>query len=94
MDVDNFAASIHRSLRARNLTDIVDVIFVSDHGMAETANHRLVYLDDIMGEDHVKQIEHEEGPSILTQVRIPTYQAFASWQDGPRPVFVCLPRQI
>jgi len=56
--VDAFAASIHTSLRVRNLTEIVDVIFVSDHGMANTSNTRLVYLDDVMGKDHVEEIEH------------------------------------
>lgn len=61
VDVDNFAKSIHTSLRERNLSNIVDVIFVSDHGMTNTSNSRLVYLDDVMGEEYVAQIEHEEG---------------------------------
>lgn len=61
VDVDNFAKSVHTSLQERNLTNIVDVIFVSDHGMTNTSNSRLVYLDDVMGEEHVNQIEHEEG---------------------------------
>ncbi len=67
-DVDEFAASIHSSLRERNLTQIVDVIFVSDHGMTNTSNTRLVYLDDVMGQENVGQIEHEDGrfPVIMT----------------------------
>jgi len=64
-DVDDFAASIHTSLRERNLTQIVDVIFVSDHGMTNTSNTRLVYLDDVMGQNHVAEIEYEDGwPSV------------------------------
>ncbi|KAF8338761.1 alkaline-phosphatase-like protein [Cantharellus anzutake] len=64
-DVDKFAASIHASLKQRNLTQIVDVIFVSDHGMTNTSNTRLVYLDDVMGKDQVAEIEHEDGwPSV------------------------------
>jgi predicted AlkP superfamily pyrophosphatase or phosphodiesterase len=64
-NVDSFAASIHNSIKARNLTDIVDVIFVSDHGMTNTSNTRIVYLDDVMGEGHVSQIVHEEGKLYL-----------------------------
>ncbi|KAF9503081.1 hypothetical protein BS47DRAFT_1310273 [Hydnum rufescens UP504] len=65
LEVDEFAASIHASLRERHLENIVDVIFVSDHGMADTSNTRLIYLDDVMGTDHVAEIEHEDGwPSV------------------------------
>lgn len=60
-EVDALAKAIHVSLRERNLAHIVDVIFVSDHGMTDTSNNRVVYLDDVMGEDHVAQIVHEEG---------------------------------
>ncbi|KAF8300137.1 Phosphodiest-domain-containing protein [Clavulina sp. PMI_390] len=64
-DVDEFAKSVHSSLQARNLSSIVDIIFVSDHGMTDTSDTRLVYMDDIMGRDHTDQIEHEDGwPSV------------------------------
>lgn len=38
--VDDFAHQIFLALEKRSLTDIVDVIFVSDHGMAETSHDR------------------------------------------------------
>ncbi|KZO93653.1 Phosphodiest-domain-containing protein [Calocera viscosa TUFC12733] len=60
-DVDEFARDLHAGLKARNLDEIVSVIFVSDHGMTSTSNIRLVYLDDILGPDLVSQIEHEDG---------------------------------
>lgn len=59
-EADGFAKDIFATLEAPNLTDIVDVIFVSDHGMAPTHNERLVFLDDILGEDF-DRIEHNEG---------------------------------
>lgn len=59
--VDTFAEDLQRAFRARNLTDIIDVIFVSDHGMTDTSHPELVYMDDILGEDGLNAIEHEDG---------------------------------
>jgi len=59
--VDEFARQVHDAIVQRNLTSIVDVIFVSDHGMTDTSNVQLVYLNDILGDDGVNAIEHEDG---------------------------------
>ncbi|KAF6755785.1 alkaline-phosphatase-like protein [Ephemerocybe angulata] len=59
--VDQFARNLHKSLAARNLGSIVDIIFVSDHGMTDTSHPTLVYMDDILGEDGLAEIEHEDG---------------------------------
>ncbi|OCH90922.1 Phosphodiest-domain-containing protein [Obba rivulosa] len=62
--VDGFAKNLHDELEARNLTNIVDVVFVSDHGMTDTSRPEHVYMDDILG-DGFTQIEHEDGwPSM------------------------------
>lgn len=66
--VDSFAKDLHNELVARNLTDIVDVIFVSDHGMTDTSHPELVYVDDILGEEGVQFIDHEDGTSSSPQV--------------------------
>jgi hypothetical protein len=34
---------------------------VSDHGMTSTSDFRLIYLDDILGEEGFKGIEHKDG---------------------------------
>lgn len=49
--IDVFARDLHNSLLSRNLSQIVDVIFVSDHGMADTSEVEWIYLDgdDILG---------------------------------------------
>ncbi|KIO05372.1 hypothetical protein M404DRAFT_999981 [Pisolithus tinctorius Marx 270] len=44
--VDKFAHSLHHEVLARNLSDIADVIFVSDHGMADTRVMEWILVDD------------------------------------------------
>ncbi|KAI0086990.1 Phosphodiest-domain-containing protein [Irpex rosettiformis] len=62
--VDVFAKELQESLEARNLTDIVDVVFVSDHGMTDTSHPELLYMDDILG-DGFQLIDHQDGwPSV------------------------------
>ncbi|KAJ7147177.1 alkaline-phosphatase-like protein [Mycena crocata] len=60
-EVDVFAKDLHTALQARNLTDIVDIVFVSDHGMTDTSHPELIYIDDILGDAGWKSIEHEDG---------------------------------
>jgi predicted AlkP superfamily pyrophosphatase or phosphodiesterase len=50
-NIDVFARDLHNSLLSRNLSQIVDVIFVSDHGMGDTSEVEWIYLDgdDILG---------------------------------------------
>ncbi|KAK4052450.1 hypothetical protein OIV83_002252 [Microbotryomycetes sp. JL201] len=60
-EMDLFARDVFVMLQQRNLTDIVDVIFVSDHGMTSTANERLVFLDDILGKEGFEGIATNEG---------------------------------
>ncbi|KAH9948891.1 Phosphodiest-domain-containing protein [Amylocystis lapponica] len=62
--VDVFARDLQYALEARNLSHIVDLVFVSDHGMTDTSHPELVYIDDILGEGFT-MIEHEDGwPSM------------------------------
>lgn len=56
--VDNFVALLQSELKARNLDDIVNLVFLSDHGMAPTSNDRLIYLDDLVD---MTKIEHVDG---------------------------------
>lgn len=63
--MDEFAKGVFDLLQERNLTQLVDVIFVSDHGMTSTDNERLVFLDDILGEEGFAGIEHNEGERVL-----------------------------
>jgi hypothetical protein len=47
--VDLFARNLTQALGDRNLTHIVDIIFVSDHGMTDTSHLTWVYIDEIIG---------------------------------------------
>ncbi|KAG2362933.1 alkaline-phosphatase-like protein, partial [Suillus spraguei] len=48
--IDLFARNLTQALGERNLTHIVDIIFVSDHGMTDTSQPTWVYVDEIVGQ--------------------------------------------
>ncbi|CZS91545.1 related to nucleotide diphosphatase [Rhynchosporium graminicola] len=57
-DVDTMLDHLFLGLEARNLTDIVNVVVVSDHGMATTDISRLIQLEDLID---MSLIEHTDG---------------------------------
>ncbi|KAL7273418.1 hypothetical protein RUND412_003734 [Rhizina undulata] len=57
-EVDDMVRELLGGLEARNLSDIVNVVVVSDHGMAGTDVERMLWLEDIMD---VAGIEHTDG---------------------------------
>jgi predicted AlkP superfamily pyrophosphatase or phosphodiesterase len=56
--VDTMLDDIFRGLEDRNLTNIVNVMIVSDHGMATTDTNRLLQLEDLID---TSKIEHTDG---------------------------------
>ncbi len=56
--VDSFIKNITSGIAERNATDIINLVVVSDHGMAPTSNKRLVYLDDLI---NTTQVQHTDG---------------------------------
>ncbi|KAL7930473.1 alkaline-phosphatase-like protein [Trichoderma chlorosporum] len=56
--VDTMMDQLFQGLDARNLTHIVNVIVVSDHGMATTDTTRLLQLEDLVD---TSKIEHTDG---------------------------------
>jgi len=46
--VDHALANLLAGLEARDMRDEVDLIVVSDHGMADTGLDRVIYLDDVI----------------------------------------------
>ncbi|KAL1688905.1 hypothetical protein GGG16DRAFT_115615 [Schizophyllum commune] len=63
--IDTFAKSLATSLAARNLIPLIDVVFVSNHGMTDTSNPEFIYVDNILGPDGMKAIAHANGwPSM------------------------------
>ena len=55
--VDTMLHHLFTGLEQRNLTKIVNVVVVSDHGMATTSTDRLVQLDDLIDLDLVDRID-------------------------------------
>ncbi|KIW62337.1 hypothetical protein PV04_10518 [Phialophora macrospora] len=56
-DVDSMLTMLVEGLLARNLTEIVNMVIVSDHGMATTSTSRLVQLDDLIDMSLVDHID-------------------------------------
>lgn len=56
-NVDVMLHNLFTGLEERNLTDIVNVVVVSDHGMATTSVDRCVQLDDLIDLDLVEHID-------------------------------------
>ncbi|KAK4250904.1 alkaline-phosphatase-like protein [Corynascus novoguineensis] len=60
--VDKMLDSLFKGLEERHLTEIVNIIVVSDHGMATTDVSRLVQLEDLVDLD---KIEHTDGWPLI-----------------------------
>ncbi|KAK8122093.1 ectonucleotide pyrophosphatase/phosphodiesterase family member 3 [Apiospora sp. TS-2023a] len=56
-DVDHMLDQLFHGLEQRNLTNIVNVIIVSDHGMATTDVTRMIQLDDAVDLDKVAHVD-------------------------------------
>ncbi|KAJ5371667.1 Alkaline phosphatase-like alpha/beta/alpha [Penicillium concentricum] len=56
-EADNMVASIMAGLEKRNLTEVVNIVVVSDHGMATTSTERLIQLDDLIDYDLIEHID-------------------------------------
>lgn len=57
-DADKMLDDIFIGLEARNLTDIVNVIVVSDHGMATTDVSRMIQMEDLVD---LSKVDHIDG---------------------------------
>lgn len=64
-DVDGTIGHLLKGLNDRHLSDIVHIMVVSDHGMSESDNSRLIYYDDILDEEALGSIWKIEGWPLL-----------------------------
>lgn len=70
-NVDRMLDELFRGLEDRNLTQVVDVVVVSDHGMATTSTDRLIQLEDLID---TNLIEHTDGwPLYGLRPKSPAY---------------------
>lgn len=56
-EADKMLSSLFKGLQVRNLTGIVNVVVVSDHGMATTSTDRLVQLDELVDLSLIERID-------------------------------------
>lgn len=56
-DVDSMLTMLVEGLYERNLTEIVNLVIVSDHGMATTSTERLIQLEDMMDTSLIHHID-------------------------------------
>lgn len=56
-NVDDFVALMRQRLTERNLDDIVNLVIVSDHGMAPTSKDRLMFIDDLIDLDKIAPLD-------------------------------------
>lgn len=69
-EVDAMFHNLLQGLQQRNLTDIINVVVVSDHGMATTSTERVIQLEDLLDVD---LIEHIDGwPNYGLRLRDPS----------------------
>jgi len=69
-EVDAMFNNIMQGLKQRNLSDIVNVVVVSDHGMATTSAKRLIQLEDLLD---TNLIEHIDGwPNYALRLKNPS----------------------
>ncbi|KAF8419436.1 alkaline-phosphatase-like protein [Tirmania nivea] len=59
--VDDMFKLLLQGVEARNLTDIVNIVVVSDHGMAKTHTEKLIYLEDVLGDNYASKTGKIEG---------------------------------
>ncbi|KAI1337106.1 ectonucleotide pyrophosphatase/phosphodiesterase family member 1 [Xylariaceae sp. FL0016] len=70
-EVDTMLDQIFHGLEERNLTDIVNVIIVSDHGMATTDVSRMIQVEDLIDLD---KVDHLDGwPLVGVRPKKPEY---------------------
>jgi predicted AlkP superfamily pyrophosphatase or phosphodiesterase len=54
---DTMLGSLFAGLEARNLTEIINVVVVSDHGMATTDTSRTIQLEDLIDPNELEHID-------------------------------------
>lgn len=60
-EVDGMLGQLFAGMEERNLTDIINVVIVSDHGMATTSNARLLQYEDLISPLTPDEITHTDG---------------------------------
>lgn len=83
-DTDAALARLLDGLRARGLEERVNLVIVSDHGMAETSNTRVVLLDDVIDPSKVRIVTGGAFVGLEPAVGFDAATEQALLRPGPR----------
>ncbi|KAH7884302.1 Phosphodiest-domain-containing protein [Phlebopus sp. FC_14] len=85
--VSDFAhALVHHLHSVRNLSHIVDVIIVSDHGMEDTSKWEMVYVDDILCDDVDASDSEQRWPACAGVDHVDGWPSMGLWfKPGVNP---------
>lgn len=64
-DADTSVGYLLSELEKRNLDEHVHVVIVSDHGMADVTDKKLIFYDDILSEDVLEHVRDREALPLL-----------------------------
>lgn len=88
-EADSMVASIMTGLEQRNLTEVVNIVVVSDHGMATTSAERLIQLDDLIDYNLIEHIDgwpsaglRPKRPEDLETLRKQLEKVAPDYEDG------------
>lgn len=88
-EADSMVASIMTGLEQRNLTEVVNIVVVSDHGMATTSAERLIQLDDLIDYNLIEHIDgwpsaglRPKRPEDLETLREQLEKVAPDYEDG------------
>lgn len=75
--VDKMIGEVIAGLRQRDLLEVIDIIIVSDHGMSQVSNNRVIYLDDIIGTELDFQVydvspKHTHSTTAMIHIKDPS----------------------
>ncbi|CAO0792982.1 unnamed protein product [Mucor circinelloides] len=64
-EADDAIGYLVQELKNRNLDNHAHIVIVSDHGMAETQESKLIFYDDILSQDVLKHVRNREALPLL-----------------------------
>ncbi|KAI8643750.1 alkaline-phosphatase-like protein [Parasitella parasitica] len=64
-EADDAIGYLVQEIKNRNLDEHVHIVIVSDHGMAETQESKLIFYDDILTDDVLQHVRNREALPLL-----------------------------
>ena len=69
-EMDKTIGRLINGLKSRNMFDDVNIMLVSDHGMASTSSDSMIFLDDYINMDDVTMVDWTPVAAILPKIHV------------------------